>query len=127
MVVNQDHYINRVLHEPGDYELDVDEFDTPYVLVAVRILVDPHDPDDLAAVNALQDSFGLTAGSAQPFVMPDYDKPASTRPVRRCSAWPRESRASPHAFGTKDEVDPVCICSAPPPGGAACPSRKRST
>ena len=33
MVINQDHYINRVLHQPGVHELTVDEFDTPYVLV----------------------------------------------------------------------------------------------
>ena len=29
MVVNQDHYINRVFAEPGEYELTTDEFDTP--------------------------------------------------------------------------------------------------
>ena len=29
MVVNQDHYINRVLHEAGEYELTTAEFDTP--------------------------------------------------------------------------------------------------
>ena len=57
MVVNQDHYINRVLHEAGEHELTTAEFDTPYVLVAVRILVDPADPEDVAAVNALQDRF----------------------------------------------------------------------
>ena len=31
MVVNQDHYINRILHDPGIYELAVEEFDTRYV------------------------------------------------------------------------------------------------
>lgn len=55
MVVNEDHYINRVYHSGGTYELTVDEFDTPWVLVASRILVDPADPADIAAVNALQD------------------------------------------------------------------------
>ena len=29
MVVNQDHYINRIIHQPGSYELTVEEFDTP--------------------------------------------------------------------------------------------------
>jgi hypothetical protein len=37
MVVNQDHYINRVFHEPGEYALTVDEFDTPWVGVAARV------------------------------------------------------------------------------------------
>jgi hypothetical protein len=39
----------------------VADFDTPHVLVAVRILVDPADPEDVAAVNGVQD-----AGTASP-------------------------------------------------------------
>ncbi|MGO4601397.1 DUF1214 domain-containing protein [Terrabacter sp. 2YAF2] len=56
MVVNRDHYVNAVPHEPGDHELTTDRHDTDVVLVAIRTLVDPADPDDVvAAVNALQD------------------------------------------------------------------------
>jgi len=29
MVVNQDHYINRIFHDAGEHSLTVDEFDTP--------------------------------------------------------------------------------------------------
>jgi len=49
MVVNQDHYVNRVIHEPGDHHLTVDEFDTPYVVLAVRTLADPRDECDLVS------------------------------------------------------------------------------
>lgn len=41
MVVNQDHFINRILHEPGEHALTVEELDNPWVAVAARILVDP--------------------------------------------------------------------------------------
>ena len=51
MIVNEDHYINRVISQPGTYELTVEEYDTPFVTLAVRTLVDP---DDVAAVNALR-------------------------------------------------------------------------
>jgi hypothetical protein len=61
MVVNQDHYINRVFHDPGRYALTVGEFDTPWVAVAARVLVDPKDDDDVATVNALQDGFAAEA------------------------------------------------------------------
>ena len=47
MVVNQDHYINRVFTEPGEYPLTVEEFDTPYVLLGARVLVDATDPADI--------------------------------------------------------------------------------
>ena len=88
MVVNQDHYINRVFHEPGEHRLTVEEFDTPWVAVAARILVDPADADDVAAVNALQDQFAILATSSKPFETPDYDQRASTRPAARCSSSP---------------------------------------
>ena len=67
MVVNEDHYINRVLHEPGEHRLTMDEFDTPWVAVAARILVDPADEDDLAAVNALLELARHVGGFARAF------------------------------------------------------------
>jgi hypothetical protein len=32
MVVNEDHYLNKVIHEPGEHELTVEEFGTPLEL-----------------------------------------------------------------------------------------------
>jgi hypothetical protein len=49
MVVNQDHYINAVLHDAGEHALTVEVFDTGYVVVAIRILANPNDASDLAA------------------------------------------------------------------------------
>ena len=45
MVVNEDHYINRVFSEPGSNDLTVDEFDSEFVAVFMRTFVDPGDPD----------------------------------------------------------------------------------
>jgi hypothetical protein len=42
-------------------------------VVAARTLVDPHDPDDLVAVAAVQDQLGITAGSTRPFELPEYE------------------------------------------------------
>ena len=55
MIVDQDHYINAVFHEPGEHDLAVEQFGTSFVLVACRILVDPDEPTDVATVNTLQD------------------------------------------------------------------------
>jgi hypothetical protein len=107
MVVNQDHYINRVLHDPGEHRLTLAEFDTPYVLVAARVLLDPNDPADVTAVNAIQDRFAVDAGSAVPFELPDYDRAsldATRAALKQLGAtMPDASRA----FGRRDEVDPV--------------------
>ena len=107
MVVNQDHYINRVIHSAGDHELTVEEFDTPYVALAARVLVDPADPDDLAAVNALQDQFSVHAGTETPFAMPDYDESSFTATRHALLELARGLGGFDHAFGTKADVEPV--------------------
>jgi hypothetical protein len=107
MVVNQDHYINRLFHDPGEYELTVAEFDTPWVLVAVRVLVDPVDPADIAAVTAIQDQIKLDANAANPFEMPDYE-PSSFDATRKAVLdLAKHVGGLDHAFGSRDEVNPV--------------------
>ncbi len=107
MVVNNDHYINDVFHDAGEHELTVDRFDTDYVLVAARILVDPNDPADLEAVHALQDQIGLHARSARPFVMPAYDTASFDTTRGAVLTLSRGLNAFAGAFGRKDAVDPV--------------------
>ncbi len=107
MVVNQDHYINRVIHEPGDHHLTMNEFDTRYVLLGVRILADPADPADVVAANALQDQLALSAGSAEPLMMPDFD-PESFAPVRDALlVLAGTIRSYERAFGRREDVDPI--------------------
>jgi len=107
MVVNQDHYVNRVLHEPGEHALTVDELGTRWVGVAVRILVDPADADDVAAVNALQDRFAIDAASSTPFELPDYD-PAGLDATRKALLeLARGMDAFDRAFGAQRDVDPI--------------------
>jgi hypothetical protein len=107
MVVNQDHYINRIFTEPGTFPLTVEEFDTPYVLLAARVLVDASDPEDLAQVHQIQDGFALHASADEPLELPDYDE-ASFTEVR--SSLLEEAAKGIHStrgmFGTRDEVDP---------------------
>ncbi len=74
MVVNQDHYINRVFHTAGKHRLTMDDFDTRYVLLAVRVFVDPNDPDDVVAANRIQDGLAVSATSAEPLALADHDQ-----------------------------------------------------
>jgi hypothetical protein len=107
MVVNQDHYINRVFHAAGEHELTMDEFGTRYVMIAARILVDPADPADVAEVNALQDRFGLRAESSEPFVLPEYDEASHTATLQALLDLSKGLAGFDHAFGRKEDVDPV--------------------
>jgi hypothetical protein len=107
MAVNQDHYINRIFHDAGIYELSETEFDTRYVVLAARVLADPSDADDLAAAHRTQDGLTLTAGSAEPFVMPDYDEKTfdtARNALLELAALPGEVSCT---FGTRESVNPV--------------------
>lgn len=74
MIVNEDEYINKVFYEPGTHSLTKDEFDTDYVLVAFRTLVDSSDPADIKKANELQDQFRVEASSSVPYSHANFDE-----------------------------------------------------
>ena len=91
-VIDNDHYCPAVFYEPGAHPITSD---TKYVLVIVRIqLFDPHDPAEVALVNALQDQLVIDAGSADP-MPPSQWEPESLKALtaqyetesKRLSNW----------------------------------------
>ena len=124
MVVNQDHYINRLFHDPGQYDLTVAEFETPWVLVAVRVLVDAEDPADVAAVTAIQDQFRLDAKSSKPFEMPDYETTSFDATRKAVLELAKHVGNLDHSFGTRDEVNPVRHLIATAAGWGGLPDRE---
>jgi hypothetical protein len=107
MIVNEDHFVNKIFHEAGEHSLTSDQYGSRYVLVGVRILVDPTDPADVAAVAALQDRLAIDAASAQTFVMPDYDLESLDATRDALLALARGLDNFERTFGARAEVDPV--------------------
>jgi hypothetical protein len=107
MVVNEDHYLNKVIHEPGEHELTVKEFGTPYVALAVRTLVDASDPADIRKANALQDQLKIKAASAKAYTHPDYDKESYKTTYDALLVLSRGMADAGATFGRKEDVDPV--------------------
>jgi hypothetical protein len=107
MVVNEDHFVDAIFHDPGDYELSQERFGTRYVVVAVRTLVDPNDPADLDAVAALQDRVALVSHSAEPFPYPDYDPTSFDQTRQALLALARNLTEFDRTFGSRSDVDPV--------------------
>lgn len=106
MMVNEDHYINRIFHEPGDHQLSMDEFDTRYVAAAMRVLADPDDADDIAAANAIQRGMSVAAGSSEPFVVPEWDSESLDATRNALLERARHHSGFVGAFGRKADVDP---------------------
>lgn len=107
MVVNDDHYVEAIFHDAGEYQLRADELGSRYVFVAVRILVDPTDPADVEKVTALQSQITLTGNTAEPFPYPDYDTESFDETRDALLSLARNLSGFDRMFGTKDEVDPV--------------------
>lgn len=106
-IYNQDNYVNKVFHEAGTYDLTTTEFDTPFVAVIARLLVDASDPEDVAAVNALQNGFAVTAVSSEPFVLPNYDPDSYKRTFDALIELSRGLTDLAGMGGSKEKTDPI--------------------
>lgn len=107
MLVNEGHYINRVLHTPGVHSLAADDLGSDFVLAATRILVDSEDPDDVAVVNALQDSLALTSTGGREFSVPVFDEASFTETREAILTLAKGLGGLERAFGRAEDVDPV--------------------
>ena len=106
-VIDQDQYTPEVVYKPGSYSLSREKIGTRYVLTAVRMLVNPQDPEDMKQARALQDAIKTEQKAPGSFDVPKWD-PASQSKVRSAllelaATLPDTNRM----FGTRDEVDPV--------------------
>lgn len=107
MAVNEGHYVNQVLHDPGTYELTSEDLGSRYVVLAARTLVDPHDPDDLAAAAALQDQLLLDVAAHRPFQLPGYDTESLNRTRQALLGLAVDMTSFDSSFGRHEEVNPV--------------------
>lgn len=107
MIVNENHYINNVYHNPGTYKLTMEEFGTPYVCVTIRTLVDAFDPADVKKANAIQDGFTITSESAIPYTHPDYDKETYLATYEALLELGKGMTDARDTFGKKEDVDPI--------------------
>ena len=106
-VIDEDQYAVAVVYGAGSYTLMREKIGTRYVLVAIRTLVDPRDPNDFARVHVLQDAITVKQKSPGLFVVPDWD-PVSRKKVHDALLVLAETIPdSHHMFGPRSKVDPV--------------------
>jgi hypothetical protein len=107
MVTNQDHYTSTD-YQPGEHTLTRDEIGTRYVFVGVRILVDPNDSADVAAVHDLQDAIAVDQpGGPGTFEIPEWDSDSQNKVRDALVALATTLPDGNRTFGTLDQVDPV--------------------
>ncbi len=107
MVINEDHYINEVLREPGDHDLTIDRFGTPFVAVVLRVFMDPANPEDVATVHAIQDGLELATNSSRQYSHVVYDEETRSQTAKSLLELYEGVPDAKLTFGPKAEVDPV--------------------
>lgn len=126
MVVNEHHYINAIFHDAGEHSLSVERLGTAHVVLAIRTLVDPGDPADIAAVARLQDQIRLECGSSTFFELPDYDSTSLDETRDALLSLARNLRGFDRMFGSKEQVDPVRHLIGTAAGWGGLPSSEAS-
>jgi hypothetical protein len=82
LLINEDHFNPQVFYGAGTHTLTKADVGSRYVLVAIRVLADPNDPDDMKQANTLQDAITVSQpGGPGSFEIPNWD-PVSQKAVR---------------------------------------------
>lgn len=107
MVVNQDHY-TWTEYGAGPHTFDRQKAGTRYVIAGIRTLVNPADAADVEAVHKLQDAITVSQpGGPGTLELPRWDKASQDKVRDALLALAATSSGFTHAFGQKDQVDPV--------------------
>jgi hypothetical protein len=107
LVINQDHYLLRVLYEPGTYTFTQEEMGTRYIMMTVRTFVDPNDPKDLAELRRVQDATQIIQKSPGKLELPNWDLQELDKlrkAILAVTPWVPDSKGM---FGRPDEIIPV--------------------
>ena len=108
-VITEDAYTPMVVYEAGSYTFTREQIGTRYVLVALRLLVDPDSNKDMQKARALQNA--VQASQQGPgggtFEVPNWDAKSQGR-VREALLVLADTLPDTRAmFGAKGKVDPV--------------------
>jgi len=105
--LDEDHYTVAMFYGPGTYSFSFDNVSTRYVLIVVRIMVDPANRADLARVHELQETILVSRQGVGRFVIPNWD-PVSQAKVRvALQLLANTVSGDDRTFGGREEVDPV--------------------
>jgi hypothetical protein len=107
-IIDEDEYTPEVHYGAAVRTLTKDEVGTRYVLVGIRILVNPDDPRDVETVHALQDAIMVSQpGGPGTFKLPNWDASAQVKVRDALLSLGSTVPDTKGMFGPKEKVDPV--------------------
>lgn len=106
-IIDEDHYTHGVEHAPARRVLTKADIGTRYVAALVRTLADPADAADLKEVHRLQDAIVIDQAGAGRAELPAWDQESLSRVRDALKVLGSGLSGFEHAFGARDEVDPL--------------------
>ena len=108
MIVNEDHYVPFVAYDTKLSTLTKQNVGTRDVLVAIRTLVHPNDPKDLDEVQTdFNNLIKVSQKEVGKLELPNWDQASLKEIWETLLVLARHTTSLKHAFGTKDQVDPI--------------------
>jgi hypothetical protein len=104
---DEDEYVLEVVYGAGSHSYTRQKVGTRYMLLGVRILVDPDDPEDFKKVHTLQDSIWVEQDKPGRFEVPPWDAQSQQKVREALLALAGTLADTRHMFGGKGEVEPV--------------------
>lgn len=108
LAIDQDHYVVDVAHGAGPRTYTREQVGTRYMVALIRTFVDPNNAEDVKAAHALQDAILVEQpGGPGTFTVPQWDSTSHATVRQGLDVLASTYSGFAHAFGTRDEVDPV--------------------
>jgi hypothetical protein len=126
-VINEDQYTQPVYYGAGSHTLTREMIGTRYAGVAVRVLVDPRDKNELEQIHSLQDAIQVTQQNPGMFQVPNWDEASRRRVQAALLQLGTTISDTRRMYGANEnQVDPVRHVIGARCFGVALPRRMRS-
>jgi hypothetical protein len=106
-IIDEEQYVHLVAYDPGTYTLTRKKVGTRYALAAIRTLIDPDDPHDLAEAHAIQDAIKVDQKAPGVFEVPNWDRVSQKKVHNALLTLAETVTDTRRMFGSRKEVDPI--------------------
>jgi hypothetical protein len=106
-IVNQDHHTPQTLYAPCKHTLKREEIGTRYVVTLFRVFMDPNNPEDVKAANAVQDAIKVEQANPGKLELPVWDTQTHQRTREALLTLESLGGVKENRFGMPNEVDTV--------------------
>ena len=79
-IVNEDNYVPAMYYAADSHTFTEKSVGTRYMVMGIRALVDPSDPEDIEQVHALQNEIRVSQSNPGRLELPNWDPDRTIRP-----------------------------------------------